>query len=200
MNNEEQENLSEQDLSEGKLVDREPLEAVEDPPSRLAGYNQVPDFGYDTKGTLQESENKPPIIKPPFTMETALLKVKAAEEAWNTRDPEKVSQAYSVDSEWRNRTEFIKGREEIIQFLKRKWANESDYKLVKELWGFRDNRMAVRFEYEWRDLGGNWFRSYGNELWEFDEEGLMKRRFASINDLPIKESERRLLTKDAKIA
>ncbi len=140
------------------------------------------------------------IIKPPFTMETALLKVKAAEDAWNTRDPEKIALAYTVDSEWRNRAEFLTGREEIIEFLKRKWAKELDYRLIKELWGFRDNRMAVRFEYEWRDSGGNWFRSYGNELWEFDEEGLMRRRYASINDAPIKESERRLLNEDAKIA
>ena len=140
------------------------------------------------------------IIKPPFTMETALLKVKAAEDAWNTRDPEKIALAYTIDSEWRNRAEFLIGREEIIEFLKRKWAKELDYRLVKELWGFRDNRMAVRFEYEWRDASGNWFRSYGNELWEFDEEGLMRRRYASINDAPIKESERRLLNDDAKIA
>ncbi|HEX8637355.1 MAG TPA: nuclear transport factor 2 family protein [Pyrinomonadaceae bacterium] len=141
-----------------------------------------------------------PIVKPPFTMETALAKVKAAEDAWNTRDPERVSLAYTVDTEWRNRTEFLKGREEVKKFLELKWAKELDYKLVKELWGFRDNRMAVRFEYEWRDSGGNWFRSYGNELWEFDEEGLMRKRFASINDAPIKESERRLLIGDAKIA
>ena len=141
-----------------------------------------------------------PIVKPPFTMETALAKVKAAEDAWNTRDPERVSLAYTVDTEWRNRTEFLKGREEVKKFLELKWAKELDYKPVKELWGFRDNQMAVRFEYEWRDSGGNWFRSYGNELWEFDEEGLMRKRFASINDTPIKESERRLLIGDAKIA
>ncbi|MEO8071887.1 MAG: nuclear transport factor 2 family protein [Acidobacteriota bacterium] len=141
-----------------------------------------------------------PIIKPPFTMETALAKVKAAENAWNTRDAEQIALAYTVDSEWRNRAEFINGRKEIIQFLKRKWAKELDYRLVKELWGFRDNRMAVRFEYEWHDAGGNWFRSYGNELWEFDDDGLMRRRYASINDSPIKESERRLLNADAKIA
>lgn len=133
-------------------------------------------------------------------METALAKVKAAENAWNTRDAEQIALAYTVDSEWRNRAEFINGRKEIIQFLKRKWAKELDYRLVKELWGFRDNRMAVRFEYEWHDAGGNWFRSYGNELWEFDDDGLMRRRYASINDSPIKESERRLLNADAKIA
>lgn len=132
------------------------------------------------------------IIKPPFTEETALLKVKAAENAWNTRDPEKVCLAYTVDTEWRNRTEFINGREEVKQFLQHKWKQELDYKLKKELWGFRANRMAVRFEYEWHDAGGQWFRSYGNELWEFDAHGLMKKRYASINDLPIKESERTL--------
>ena len=141
-----------------------------------------------------------PIIKPPFTLGTALLKVKAAENAWNTRDPEKIALAYTVDSVWRNRAEFVNGREEIIEFLKRKWERELDYRLVKELWGFRDNRMAVRFEYEWRDAEDNWFRSYGNELWEFDDEGLMRRRYASINDAPIKESARRLLNDDAKIA
>lgn len=129
---------------------------------------------------------------PPFTEETALQKVKAAEDAWNTRDPEKVSLAYTVDTEWRNRTEFINGRAEVIEFLKRKWAKELDYKLKKELWGFRNNRMAVRFEYEWHDEAGQWYRSYGNELWEFDENGYMARRFASINDLPIEESERKL--------
>lgn len=125
-------------------------------------------------------------------METALAKVKAAENAWNSRDPERIALAYSEDSAWRNRTDFINGREEIKAFLYRKWAKELDYKLKKELWGFRENRMAVKFEYEWHDAGGNWFRSYGNELWEFDENGLMRRREASINDAPIAESERRL--------
>ena len=129
---------------------------------------------------------------PPFTMETALQKVQAAEDAWNTRDPERVSLAYSVDTEWRNRSEFINGREEVVAFLKRKWAKELDYKLKKELWGFRENRMAVRFEYEWHDDSGNWYRSYGNELWEFDEDGYMRKRYASINDLPIKEADRKL--------
>lgn len=133
-----------------------------------------------------------PIIKPPFTLETATAKVKAAEDAWNTRDPERVCLAYTIDTEWRNRAEFINGREEVKKFLERKWAKELDYKLKKELWGFRENRMAVRFEYEWHDADGNWFRSYGNELWEFDADGLMERRYASINDLPIKESERYL--------
>jgi len=129
---------------------------------------------------------------PPFTMETALQKVQAAEDAWNTRDAERVALAYTIDTEWRNRSEFINGREEVVAFLKRKWAKELDYKLKKELWGFRENRMAVRFEYEWHDDSGNWYRSYGNELWEFDEDGYMRKRYASINDLPIKESDRKL--------
>jgi len=129
---------------------------------------------------------------PPFNMETALQKVQAAEDAWNTRDPERVALAYTIDTEWRNRSEFINGREEVVAFLKRKWAKELDYKLKKELWGFRENRMAVRFEYEWHDDSGNWYRSYGNELWEFDEDGYMRKRYASINDLPIKESDRKI--------
>ena len=131
------------------------------------------------------------IIKPPFDLEKATAKVQVAEDAWNTRDPERVVLAYTVDSEWRNRTEFLRGRDEIKAFLYRKWKQELDYKLKKELWGFRENRMAVRFEYEWHDAQDNWFRSYGNELWEFDDDGLMRKRFASINDLPILESERR---------
>ncbi len=131
-------------------------------------------------------------IKPPFTLETALQKIQMAENAWNTKDPEKVCLAYTEDTEWRNRSEFINGREEVKAFLKRKWAKELDYKLKKELWAFADNRIAVRFEYEWHDDSGNWFRSYGNENWEFDENGLMRKRFASINDLFIKESERKL--------
>jgi len=129
---------------------------------------------------------------PPFTMETALQKVQAAEDAWNSRDAERVSLAYTVDTGWRNRAEFINGREEVVAFLKRKWAKELDYKLKKELWSFHDNRIAVRFEYEWRDDSGNWYRSYGNENWEFDEDGYMRKRYASINDLPIKESDRKL--------
>ncbi len=129
---------------------------------------------------------------PPFTLESALQKVQAAEDAWNTKDPDKVSLAYTIDTEWRNRTEFINGREEVKEFLKRKWEKELDYKLKKKLWEFRENRMAVRFEYEWHDPTGQWFRSYGNELWEFDENGYMQKRFASINDLPIKETERKL--------
>ena len=132
-------------------------------------------------------------ITPPFTLEKALAKVEAAENAWNTRDPERVALAYTEDSAWRNRTEFITGRDEIKAFLYRKWSKELDYKLKKELWGFRENRMAVKFEYEWHDAEGNWFRSYGNELWEFDDEGLMRRREASINDLSIGESERTIM-------
>jgi hypothetical protein len=127
---------------------------------------------------------------PPFTYETALQKVQAAEDAWNTRDPEKVCLAYTIDTEWRNRTEIINGRSAVKAFLKRKWEKELDYKLKKELWGFRENRMAVRFMYEWHDAEGQWFRSYGNEMWQFDENGYMEKRFASINDLPIKENER----------
>lgn len=134
-----------------------------------------------------------PPIKPPFTEETAKLKVQAAQDAWNTRDPERVALAYSEDSEWRNRAEFLKGREEIKAFLRRKWAKELDYRLKKTLWGFRVNRMAVSFEYEWHDDRGQWFRSYGVELWEFDDQGLMRRRIASINDASIDESERRVL-------
>jgi len=133
-------------------------------------------------------EQKPPL--PPFTEETAPIKVRMAEDAWNTRDPDRVIQVYTQDTVWRNRTEFPKGRDEVRAFLARKWARELDYRLIKELWGFRLNRMAVRFAYEWRDDSGSWFRSYGNENWEFDDNGLMRRRFASINDLPIKAAER----------
>ena len=125
---------------------------------------------------------------PPFTLETAVEKVRLAEDGWNSRDPEKVALAYTVDSHWRNRAEFVQGREAIIGFLTRKWHRELDYRLIKELWGFRENRMAVRFAYEWHDDSGNWFRSYGNENWEFDENGLMRRRFACINDAPIREA------------
>lgn len=132
-------------------------------------------------------------IKPPFTEETARLKVQAAEDAWNTRDPERVSMAYSEDSEWRNRNEFFRGRDEIRAFLRRKWAKELDYRLKKTLWCWTGNRIAVTFEYEWHDEKGNWFRSYGNELWEFDDAGLMQRRIASINDAEIAESDRRVL-------
>jgi nuclear transport factor 2 (NTF2) superfamily protein len=132
---------------------------------------------------------KPPL--PPFTNETAIQKVRMAEDARNTRDPERVSLAYTTDSQWRNRAEFPVGREQIVEFLKRKWTRELDYRLIKELWAFADNRIAVRFAYECHDNGGHWFRSYGNENWEFDEHGLMRRRIASINDLPIKEDDRK---------
>ncbi|WP_424961438.1 DUF1348 family protein [Ekhidna sp.] len=140
---------------------------------------------------MSQLEIKPPL--PPFDEETAKLKVQMAEDAWNTRDPEKICLAYTIDTEWRNRSEFLNGREEVKAFLKRKWEKELDYKLKKELWGFRENRMAVRFEYEYRDSNNQWYRAYGNELWEFDENGLMQKRFASINDLSINESERRLI-------
>ncbi len=123
-------------------------------------------------------------MKPPFTLETALAKVQAAEDAWNSRDPERVALSYTPDSEWRNRAEFLRGREEIKAFLRRKWAKELDYKLRKTLWTYNGNRIAVTFEYEWRNAEGDMFRSYGNELWEFDEDGLMRRRIASINDAP----------------
>ncbi len=132
---------------------------------------------------------RPPL--PPFTLESATQKVRLAEDGWNSRDPARVSLAYTPDSQWRNRAEFLQGRDAIIDFLTRKWAREHEYRLIKELWGFRENRMAVRFAYEWHDDAGDWFRSYGNELWEFDERGLMRRRIASINDAQITESERK---------
>jgi len=133
---------------------------------------------------------RPPV--PPFTEETARQKVQAAEDAWNTRDPQKVASAYTEDSRWRNRDEFLTGRAEIEEFLRRKWERELDYALRKDLWTFSDDRIAVRFQYEWHDADGRWWRSYGNEMWEFDDDGLMRRRYASINDAPIDESERRL--------
>jgi uncharacterized protein len=135
------------------------------------------------------SESRPPF--PPFTRDTAIQKVRGAEDGWNSCDPERVSRAYTLDSIWRNRAEFIAGRAEIVAFLTRKWAKELDYRLIKELWAFTENRIAVRFAYEWHDDSGNWFRSYGNENWEFADNGLMRRRIASINDLPIKEAERK---------
>src|SRR4051812_26216792 len=134
-----------------------------------------------------------PAPVPPFTRETAIAKVRMAEDAWNSRDPRRVSLAYTEDSRWRNRAEFINGRAEIVAFLTRKWNKELDYRLIKEMWTFGENRIAVRFAYEWHDDSSNWFRSYGNENWEFDEHGLMRLRIASINDLPIKESERKYL-------
>ncbi len=136
---------------------------------------------------MLENKKKHPL--PPFTYETAIQKVQAAEDAWNSKNPEKVSMAYSTDTEWRNRTTFLNGRKEVKEFLQKKWQAELDYKLKKTLWGFMGNRIAVRFEYEFRNLDGQWFRAYGNENWEFDENGLMKKRFASINDIPIKESD-----------
>ena len=135
------------------------------------------------------SESRPPF--PPFTRDTAIQKVRGAEDGWNSCNPERVSLAYTLDSVWRNRAEFIAGRAEIVAFLTRKWAKELDYRLIKELWAFTENRIAVRFAYEWHDDSGNWFRSYGNENWEFADNGLMRRRVASINDLPIGEAERK---------
>jgi nuclear transport factor 2 (NTF2) superfamily protein len=132
---------------------------------------------------------RPPL--PPFTAETAAQKARMAEDAWNSREPERVSLAYTEDSTWRNRAEFVSGRGEIVGFLQRKWARELDYRLIKEVWTHAGNRIAVRFAYEWRDDGGHWYRSYGNENWEFDEHGLMRRRIASINDLPIKAADRK---------
>jgi len=139
---------------------------------------------------MSETEQpRPPL--PPFDSDTAAQKVRMAEDAWNTRDPQRVALAYSPDSEWRNRAEFFSGRDAIRAFLVRKWNKELDYRLIKELWAWQDNRIAVRFAYEWRDDSGNWFRSYGNENWEFDENGLMQLRYACINDVPIKESDRK---------
>ncbi|HZF84036.1 MAG TPA: nuclear transport factor 2 family protein [Burkholderiaceae bacterium] len=134
------------------------------------------------------AETRPPV--PPFTLATATQKVRGAEDAWNSRDPDRVAQVYTPDTLWRNRAEFPKGREEVRAFLQRKWARELDYRLIKGLWAFTEHRIAVRFAYEWRDDSGQWFRSYGNENWEFNPQGLMQRRFASINDLPIASSDR----------
>ncbi len=139
--------------------------------------------------SLDSTEIRPPL--PPFTLDTAIEKVRAAEDGWNSRDPERVARAYSIPSRWRNRAEFIVGRDQIIAFLRRKWDRELDYRLIKELWAFQDNRIAVRFAYEWHDDAGNWFRSFGNENWEFDAQGLMTARHASINDVPIREHDRK---------
>ena len=139
--------------------------------------------------TSSNEAPRPPL--PPFDEESAKTKVRMAEDAWNSRDPEKVSLAYSVDSTWRNRAEFFSGRAAIVEFLTRKWNKELDYRLIKELWAFHNNRIAVRFAYEWHDDAGQWYRAYGNENWEFDENGFMCRRIASINDLPIREDERK---------
>jgi nuclear transport factor 2 (NTF2) superfamily protein len=135
-------------------------------------------------------EQKLPL--PPFNLETAKQKVQLAEDAWNSKDPNRVSLAYTVDTEWRNRSQFVNGREEVVRFLTEKWQRELDYKLKKELWAFTDNKIAVRFEYEWHDAAGQWFRAYGNENWEFDENGLMSKRYASINDIGIDANDRRL--------
>ncbi len=140
---------------------------------------------------MQKAPPKRTDIKPPFTEETARAKVKAAENAWNTRDPDRVALAYTEDSDWRNRDEFFKGRDAIREFLTRKWEKELDYRLMKELWAFTGNKISVRFEYEYRDADGQWLRTHGNEHWEFDDDGLMARRDMSANDVPIKESERR---------
>ena len=140
---------------------------------------------------MNQTSNEPRPPLPPFTRETAIQKVRMAEDGWNSRDPQRVSLVYTVDSQWRNRAEFPKGREQIVEFLTRKWARELDYRLIKEIWAFEGNRIAVRFAYEWHDEDGNWTRSYGNENWQFDEHGLMELRYASINDLPIKSSERK---------
>lgn len=139
--------------------------------------------------SANEQQSRPPL--PPFTRDSAIVKVRLAEDAWNSRDPERVALAYTEDSRWRNRAEFVTGRSQIVELLRRKWARELDYRLIKELWAAEGERIAVRFAYEWRDDAGNWFRAYGNENWEFDAAGLMRRRHASINDLPIKESERK---------
>jgi len=143
----------------------------------------------EKEDSMEAKQVRPPL--PPFDRDSAIQKVRLAEDAWNTRDPERVSLAYTVDSVWRNRAEFITGREAIVQFLRRKWARELDYRLIKELWAVSSDRIAVRFAYEWHDDSGHWFRSYGNENWEFDGDGLMRRRYASINDLPISETERK---------
>lgn len=140
---------------------------------------------------MQTEEKKFPL--PPFTEETAKQKIQMAEDAWNSKDPERVSKAYTIDSEWRNRNQFIHGRDEIITFLKNKWQKEKHYKLKKELWAYTANRIAVRFEYEYQNESGQWYRAYGNENWEFDENGLMQKRYASINDLEIKEEDRKLI-------
>jgi nuclear transport factor 2 (NTF2) superfamily protein len=141
------------------------------------------------ENTMSTNEARPPL--PPFTLDSAILKVRLAEDGWNSRNPEKVALAYTPDSQWRNRAEFVTGREQIVPFLDRKWKKELDYRLIKELWAHDGNRIAVRYAYEWHDDSGNWFRTYGNENWEFDENGLMQRRYACLNDMPIKESERK---------
>ena len=164
--------------------------------SRAPGHGAEEVFMNDQTTRGLRSQNQPVAVAarpplPPFTRETATLKVRLAEDGWNSRDPETVVLAYTADSRWRNRTEFVNGRQEIVSFLKRKWARELDYRLIKGLWACEGNRIAVRFAYEFHDDSGDWLRAHGNENWEFDEHGLMRSRFASINDLPIKESERK---------
>jgi nuclear transport factor 2 (NTF2) superfamily protein len=151
------------------------------------------DPGLDEGASSSAGDSVAPVVAPPFTRETAARKVRMAEDAWNSRDPERVARAYSVDSVWRNRTEFFNGRAAIVEFLKRKWHKELEYRLIKELWAFTDDRIAVRFQYEWHDANGAWYRAYGNELWEFDGAGSMQKRHASINDVSIREVERRFL-------
>jgi hypothetical protein len=157
--------------------------------SRTAAYNARLQESDAMECAVTGAVNRPPL--PPFDAATAAQKVRMAEDAWNTRDPARVALAYTTDSRWRNRAEFIEGRDAIQAFLVRKWARELDYRLIKELWAFRENRIAVRFAYEWHDDSGHWFRSYGNENWDFDDSGLMRLRIASINDLPIAEADRK---------
>jgi uncharacterized protein len=159
----------------------------------LKGLRTTPILPRTTRCPITTSPTPTPaaVNAPPFTRQSAILKVRAAEDAWNSRDPDRVALAYTEDSVWRNRSEFIVSRDRIRQFLAGKWARELDYRLVKDLWAFTDDRIAVRFQYEWHDADGHWHRSYGNELWEFDERGLMRRREASINDVPILEAERK---------
>jgi nuclear transport factor 2 (NTF2) superfamily protein len=149
--------------------------------------------GLDERAPRSAAGSVAPVVAPPFTRETATRKVRMAEDAWNSRDPERVARAYTIDSAWRNRAEFFNGRAAIVEFLQRKWHRELEYRLIKELWAFTDDRIAVRFQYEWHDANQIWYRAYGNELWEFDAAGLMQKRQASINDVPIREVERRFL-------
>src|SRR6516165_8741964 len=169
--------------------ERWPWHALATAPEQFIAQDPVSSPNFALRSLYEEAMTRPPL--PPFTAETAAQKARMAEDAWNTRDPARVALAYTTDSRWRNRAEFIHGRTEIEAFLTRKWNRELDYRLIKEVWTFRENRIAVRFAYEWHDDSGNWFRSYGNENWEFNEHGLMHLRIASINDLPIRESERK---------
>jgi uncharacterized protein len=173
--------------NKGRVRDQE---LAKKPSSRLKAWSHSINPNQNPVPLMTAPEN-PRLPVPPFDRDTAAQKVRLAEDAWNTRNPEKVAGAYTVGSVWRNRSEFLSGREAIIQFLTRKWAKELNYRLIKELWAFHENRIAVRFAYEWHDDSGNWFRSYGNENWEFDENGFMARRLASINDLPIREADRK---------